>query len=428
MLSPSTPASPSTDHRRGGRSIVAGWLVTRVLMIVLLLAAERVALGDPTYYWRKIGAMFDVGLAQTLNEYPTPVTWMLWVPYALGGGTRLGYRIAFIVLMMALDAVFCWLLWRLNTRRRDAAVDFWLAFLFLIGPLSYLRFDLVPAVLAGAALLLVARRPAVAGVLTGIGAAIKLWPALLIGLVAAERRVRRRALLGFLVSGIGLAVLSLVFGGWSRLVSPLTWQSDRGLQIESPWATPLMVLRALRPDVWRVDISRYQAYEIFGPGVQGFLVASTVATVLGLLVIAGLIARAFRHGNPTPVAVGLGMLAVIAIMTITNKTLSPQYLLWLGGPMAGLLLMDRRVRHERRALVRRLAIQLLVLAALTQLVYPLLYSGLQGLHGNGLTLVATVVLTLRNLALLVFTVAVCASAWRALRPAPTPVVPLAPPI
>ena len=390
------------------------WLVTRVLMLALMLAAERVALGDPTYYWRKITALFDVGLAQTLNEYPTPVTWLLTIPYALGGGTRLGYRIAFIVLMMALDGVFTWLLWRLTGRRRDTAVNFWLGFIFLIGPITYLRFDLVPAVLAGAALLFARRRPGLAGVLVGVGAAVKLWPALLIGAVGAERRTRRRSLLGFGIAGLGLAVVSLIFGGLPRLVSPLTWQSDRGLQIESLWATPLMVARAVAPKTWRVDISTYQAFEIFGPGVNALLVASTVAMALGLLVIAALIVRAYRNGTPTPIAVGLMMLAIIAVLTVTNKTLSPQYLLWLGGPAAALLLIERRSPSGRPSLVRRMTIQVLILALLTHLVYPLLYTGLEGLGGPVLLVVSTVVLVLRNLALLVFTVSACASAWRAL--------------
>ena len=51
--------------------------------------------------------------------------------------------------------------------------------MLLIGPLSYLRFDILPAVLAGAALLYARRVPWVTGALTGLGAAIKLWPALL---------------------------------------------------------------------------------------------------------------------------------------------------------------------------------------------------------------------------------------------------------
>src|SRR6185295_7359301 len=141
-------------------------------------------------------------------------------------------------------------LYRSAGRTHGWAVDFWLLFVFLIGALSYLRFDMLPAVLAGGALLAARRRPWITGALTGLGAAIKLWPALLIPSFLSYKPDRRRAGLAFVAVGFGLALVSLIFGGWLRLISPLTWQADRGLQIESIWATPLMVVRAFRPRGW----------------------------------------------------------------------------------------------------------------------------------------------------------------------------------
>ena len=200
--------------------------------------------GDVFYYHRKINALFAAGLDRTLYEYPTPVVWILWLPYGASFGSRVGYLIAFVVFMLALDALFTYALWRATGRRHDTAIDFWLIFVPLIGPLSYLRFDMLPAVLAGGALLAARRKPWVTGALTGLGAAIKLWPALLIGAFLSYRSDRRPAGVAFVIVGFGLALISLIFGGWSRLISPLTWQSDRGLQIESIWATPLMLARA----------------------------------------------------------------------------------------------------------------------------------------------------------------------------------------
>lgn len=404
------------EHRRGGRSVVLGWAITRAFILLVLAAAERFVVGDVFYYWKKISTLFDVGLAGTLNEYPTPVVWILTLPYALAGGNRIGYLVAFMIIMLALDALFTFALWRAAGRRHDQAIDFWLLFVALIGPLSYLRFDILPAVLAGGALLAARRRPWVTGALTGLGAAIKLWPALLIPAFLSFRRDRRPAGLAFVVVGFGLALISLVFGGLQRLVSPLTWQSGRGLQIESIWATPLMLARAAAPERWVVDISRFQAYEIFGPGVSPLLLASNAATVVGLLVIVALWVRAFRAHRSSPVAVGLAILATVAVMTVTNKTLSPQYLLWLGGPMAALLLMRRDATRGERTAISRVAIQLLVLALLTHLVYPLLYDGLLDDQGRVLLVIATIVTALRNLALLVFTVAVCRLAGRFLVP------------
>jgi hypothetical protein len=214
--------------------------------------------------------------------------------------------------------------------------------------------------------------------------------------------------------GFGLAVISLIFGGWSRLISPLTWQSDRGLQIESILATPLMLARAVRPDQWIVDMSQYQAYEIFGPGVDVWVMISSLATVLGLAMIILLTIRAFRHDGATPTSIGFVVLATVTIMTITNKTLSPQYLLWVGGPMAALLAYRPQATPDEQQAISRIARQALILALLTQLVYPLFYNSYLGRHGQTMIIVSTVITAIRNLALVVFTVEVCLLAWRML--------------
>ncbi len=402
------------DAHRGPRTIVIIWLATRVLILVILAAFQRFVTGDVFYYYRKINALFSAGLDRTLYEYPTPVVWILWLPYGASFGSRHGYLIAFIVLMLALDALFCYTLWRSTGRRHDSAIDFWLIFAPLIGPLSYLRFDMLPAVLAGGALLATRRKPWITGALTGLGAAIKLWPALLIGVFMSYKSDRRPAGIAFVVVGFGLALISLIFGGWSRLISPLVWQSDRGLQIESIWATPLMVGRAVMPEKWMIGMSRYQAYEVFGPGASAWVTISSVATLLGLVMIILLTVRAFRRDGSTPVAIGFVVLATVAIMIVTNKTLSPQYLLWLGGPMATLLVFRRHATSDEDHAIKRIAGQLLVLALLTQLVYPVFYPGYLGRHGHAMIIISTIVTTIRNVALVIFTVEVCRLAWHLL--------------
>jgi hypothetical protein len=402
------------DARRGPRTIVVVWLATRLLVLIVLAAFERFVVGDVFYYHRKINALFSAGLDRTLYEYPTPVVWILWLPYGASFGSRVGYLIAFVVFMLALDALFTYALWRATGRRHDTSIDFWLIFVPLIGPLAYLRFDMLPAVLAGGALLAARRKPWITGALTGLGAAIKLWPALLIGAFMSYRSDRRPAGVAFVVVGFGLALISLILGGWPRLISPLTWQSDRGLQIESIWATPLMLVRALRPDQWIVDMSQYQAYEIFGPGVDAWVMISSIATLLGLAMIILLTVRAFRHDGSTPAAIGFVVLATVAIMTITNKTLSPQYLLWMGGPMAALLAYRADARPKEQPAISRITGQVLILALLTQLVYPLFYNSYLGREGHAMIIISTIITAIRNVALVVFTIEVCLMAWRML--------------
>jgi hypothetical protein len=400
------------DRHRGRRAILIGWLVTRTLSLLLLLAVERYTTGDVNYYRRRLAALFDVGLDQTLTEYPTPVVWILLLPYGAGGGSRPGTLAAFAVFMLALDALFTYALYRSAGRRHDWAVDFWVLFVPVVGSFIYWRFDLLPAVLAGGALLAARRRPWITGALTGLGAAVKLWPALLIPSFLAYKPDRRPAGLAFVVVGFGLAAVSLLAGGMTRLFSPLTWQSDRGLQIEAVWSIPLLFARAARPDVWSVQDTPFHAYEVFGPGVGFWIGVSNVVTVVGLAVLAVLFLRAFRAGGGTPVAVGFLVLATVAVMIVTNKTLSPQYLLWLGGPAAALLLLRHQASRAEHRAIRHTAYALLALALLTHLVYPTLYNGLLGTRGEAMIVIATVVTAVRNLALLVFTVYLLRLAWR----------------
>jgi uncharacterized membrane protein len=264
-------------------------------------------------------------------------------------------------------------------------------------------------VLAAAALLLVGRVPAVAGAIVAVGASIKLWPALLVAGLFGRKDRRAAVWWGFVVTGVALVGASVLAGGWERLFSPLGWQGERGLQIESVWATPTMVNVLAHPGRYTIQTSPYQAFEIFGPGVEAMLVLATAATAIGGLAIIALAVRAWRspgHDLRTAAAI---MTAIVAIMIVTNKTFSPQYLVWLAGPLSVLLLARGDAPwwpHERTMLALGL-----VLALLTHLVYPLFYSWVTAAGpGTGRTLITTV-LALRNVGMLVFTALAFTQAW-----------------
>jgi 4-amino-4-deoxy-L-arabinose transferase-like glycosyltransferase len=109
------------------------------------------------------------------------------------------------------------------------------------------------------------------------------------------------------------------------------------------------------------------------------------------------------------------VVAIVAIVIIANKTLSPQYLLWLGGPMAALLLINGSDASEPESrMIWKLSGQLLAIAILTQLVYPTLYHGIEGRLGQTMLNAGTAVAALRNLALVLFGVEVVILAWRSL--------------
>ncbi len=415
------PTENSATHRRALLTGAVGtallWVGLRLTMVALFLGQEYFARGDVGYYFTKITQMPEVGLSNTLVEYPTPVVWLLQLPALVGGHNETGYLVLFMVLMGLLDAgLTAWLWWR-GRRSGSLAALYWMVFTFLVGPLIYLRFDIVPAVMAAAALLLLARVPAASGAIVALGASIKLWPALLVIGLFGRRDRRTQVWWGFGITGVLLVAISLVAGGWDRLVSPLAWQGDRGLQIESVWATPVMVNVLAHPGRYDIGISQFQAFEVFGPGVDVMLVVASVATVIGGLAIVALGVRAWRcpyHDLRTAAVV---MTTVVAIMIVTNKTFSPQYMVWLAGPLSVFLLADDRLpRLPQERLVLGLG---LVLALLTHLVYPLFYGWLTDAGpGVGRTLM-TLVLALRNVGILAFTVLTFGQAWSMLRPAST---------
>jgi hypothetical protein len=102
--------------------------------------------------------------------------------------------------------------------------------------------------------------------------------------------------------------------------------------------------------------------------------------------------------------VGWLLVATAAVATITNKVLSPQYILWLGGPLAALAVRQMGDHHVRRAM--RL---LLGIALLTQVNYPLLYPWL--VNGNFPVQFGTLVLETRNVLLVIFAWQACKRVW-----------------
>jgi hypothetical protein len=97
-------------------------------------------------------------------------------------------------------------------------------------------------------------------------------------------------------------------------------------------------------------------------------------------------------------------LATALVVTVTNKALSPQYILWLGGPFAGLasLSTDREVR--------RAGSNLLVIAVLTHVIFPIAYSSLTG-HSWRSGYAASL-LVARNALLLYLSCLACHRVWQ----------------
>jgi len=424
------------------RHALGWWLGTRAVLFAVWAVLGFSTQGDIVYYHQSIWQLFNgAGPGEVLREYPTPLLWLLSLPYLMGFGTLTGYVIVFVVAFVLGDALMGWVLWRsarqYGTNPRPAAA-FWIWFVVAMGPIVYMRLDFLTAALSAAGLIAIVRRHRfTSGIMIGLGAAIKLWPALLWPTTLTDKKAVRRASLGFFGTGAVLVLASLLYAGWARLVSPLTWQSDRGLQIESLYATPVMIASWFSPDTWTIAISKYNAWEIAGPGTHLLTQAASVATILGGITMVVLYAGWLRRPNRTAIEAGTLMVIATLVMIITNKTFSPQYMIWLAGPVAALLTISarqpgllpeaghlfswlRRPAHLAEGdrltgpltLARHIGLWVLALTVLTQLIFPILYGFL--VNHFWFSPVALLVLTVRNAALAYFSIRLVILAFRSI--------------
>ncbi len=367
------------------------WAITRIIIVGIWTPFIASGVNDVRYYFETSKLLYTSGIEFTLLEYPTPVVWLFQIPYLLGFGSYVGYATIFITFTLLLDFLFSYKL--TSFENGTAALMLWTALLASMGPTTYLRFDLITAVLSGWALLLAAtKNQRFAGFLVAIGAALKLWPALSWPALLFSKN-NKKISIWFWSIGITIAIIAGIFGGWQRLFTPIIWQRNRGLQIESILATWPMLQRIADPQIWRIYLTTWQAWEIFGPGVDFWLKATSALTAIGMLFIVycyfSWLRKPVRTGSEAAILTAL----VVMIMIVTNKTFSPQYLLWLFGPLAA----GTAITNQKDQLfkpINQLALAVLLLSLMTLILYPIGYYHL--VHFTAATPIVTAVLVLRN--------------------------------
>jgi hypothetical protein len=381
--------------------LVALWLGTRALMLWLYADRYRYIAGDVAYYFNSLAEQDTA----TLLEYPLPIVWFLRLIRLISGEQFAAFELTFGLAMTLFDLAAVAVL----TKRSPLAAGYWILFTAAIGPLLWVRLDIMVACLICCSLAMLGTSDHAAGAAMAVAAGLKLWPAALIALIIAPHRAGMRRLVGFAVAGLALGTTSLLLGGWERSISPLHWQSARGLQIESVPATWPMALHALPDSGYTVSFTSANAYEVFGVTVPFWLQVSAWAFLVAWALIASHSAylwwRQHRLGATpeTPalahrilVAQLAAVLAAILLLLVVNKTLSPQYLFWLAGPLA--LGVSLPTSFGGRLMAYAGGSLALIAAALTQAVYPITYGALVQPYLGGT--LATALLVVRNLALL----------------------------
>ncbi len=318
------------------------------------------------------------------------------------------YQLLWILITAAGNFVALWVLTKgFRNRAGFTASWYWLLIEVVLAPVAMLRLEGVAAPLVIAALVLIARRPVIAGALLAAAAWIKVWPAAVVVAAFTGGAKRWWIALGGAVTTLVVVGAVWLAGGGKHILSFVTMQNDRTLQLEAPVATPWVW--AAIAHVHGAEI--YQNYElatreVTGPGSRyvaaAMGAAMAIAFVLVLVAIvtgrrqisrAGFGAAATRRAEVRLIV--LGAFTLVAALIVFNKVGSPQYMLWIAPVIAAGLLVDP-IRWARPAW------GMAAIGLLTSIIFPLVYMPL--VTGNP---VAASVLTARNLAVVAIFVWSC---------------------
>ncbi|MBO1769952.1 glycosyltransferase 87 family protein [Agrococcus sp. TF02-05] len=387
------------------RMLTRRWLVRAFLLLhgasLLALLPAIIAggtVGDLPLYREWAMAAFEgddiVGLDA---DWVYPL--LAWLP--IGAANLLGAPLYQLLWFLMTAALNWWAVWVLSDGGRSrrgmlAAHAFMLGFL-LLSPVALLRLEGITGPLVIVGLVWLSRRPLVAGALLAVATWIKVWPAMVIAAVVAVHRERWLVVLaGFGVTA-ATAAISATFGGIPHLLSFLTMQTDRALQLEAPIATPWVWAAALDVFGSRVYQNRALATrEVVGPLDGGAILLSTPLLVAAVAGIAVLLLWARRRGADSRELLLVGAFALVAASIVFNKVGSPQYLLWLL-PIAAVAMARPTVWW------RRMTALLLVTSLLTTLIFPIFYMPLVRLEWF-----AVLLLSARNLLLVALLLAAIA--------------------
>lgn len=319
------------------------------------------------------------------------------------------YSGTWLVLVAALDAVAL----AVVARRSPAAGAWWLVFLVALGPIAVGRIDSITVPLAIVALLIAARRPAVASALLALATWIKVWPFGLVAAVLIAGRRRLVVLISAAATSVVVVLAALLAGGTATgILGFVGKQTGRGLQLEAPVTTIWLWLEASGvPGVRTYFDHEIITYQVAGTGTSLAAALMTPLMVVVLAGVAGLGLVAARRGADRARLLAPLSLALATAFIVTNKVGSPQYETWLAAPvLLGLVVVGREFLRP--------AILTVVVAALTQVVYPWQYDALVFALPW-----MVVVITLRNLLLVVLLADALRRVWLAGRAVPSGVVP-----
>ncbi|MHB8792280.1 MAG: glycosyltransferase 87 family protein [Thermoleophilia bacterium] len=369
-------------ERRQRRLVLFLFLLVQIFIWVVtfevLWYGDRSITDTPVYYdYASRVAEGMIPYVDFASEYPPMAMLLFSLPRLFSGSGYSWFVIAFEAEMLAFSCGIVWLLsivaWRQwhSVGKLAGTLATYSVFLLCLGSIVELRFDLAAAFLMLASLTcFITDRRLAAWLLLGIGIMTKIVPVLIAPLFFISlwrRRYFREMITGPAVMAVSAFIIALPFlvAAPSGLANAFLYHAERPLQLESSWASPLLLMAKFSGYEVRI-MNSYGSHNVFASASDAFAMLS--GPITALILLAGYWIywrRSIKDESTKWDATLLVRFAAIAIATFIfgGKVFSPQFLIWL-------LPLIALIKGRDRGLVTGLFAAVLVL---TQWEFPARY-------------------------------------------------------
>jgi hypothetical protein len=289
-------------------------IMLRVVAVFVAMAAHDTFTNDVGLFWLRA---HDLGLHHLpykdfLWEYP-PLAALPLLLVFLSGGTWMGFRLLFVVTMIALEYGSLVLLRRARPQSERDMTSLWTMSVVPLGLIAYFRLDFITMFCATIAMVAMVQNRRYVGA-TVAGFAAKLWPILFVAPMVLQRKWRDAVLA---VAGSAAVVLAWWLYTPDGFHQFLQFRQGDGFQVESIPGSIAMLFGA-QPHI------SFGAVNVPDAGWEWVQVVMT-ALLLGLPAV--MFVAAWRDRERVDLVALLGTFVAIALLC--QRLLSPQFLVWL---------------------------------------------------------------------------------------------------
>lgn len=330
------------------RLVTGGFILVQLIIwtaVFELFWYGNRSITDTPIYFDYAGRMAE-GLfpySDFASEYP-PVAMLLFSLPRILSGTSYGAFVFWFEAEMfffgagiiILISTLAWRQWR-DLKKVAAAQALYIFFLLALGAIVKSRFDLAVAFIILASLAsFVTDRRLLAWILIGAGLMTKGVPLLIAPLFLIShyrRRQWREMFTGPVAAAVTAGIIAVPFlvASASGLAESFLYHAERPLQLESSWASPLLLLSSFGELDLNI-MNSYGSHNVFSPGAE--LAAALSGPVTAALLATGYLLYLRSSSGELTAPVWQAQItgfaaAVIATFIVGGKVLSPQYFIWL---------------------------------------------------------------------------------------------------